>query len=72
MVTALAECSAETERIRAIAQGADRLLQKMAPHPGDACVWCLLEVVRPESSPARASAPRCAEHVEISLVPLTR
>jgi len=61
----------EPERIRAIADGADRLLRKMLPTPGEACVWCLLEVVWPGLARRDIGEAR-RDGVDLMLVPLSR
>lgn len=70
MVTAITEWT-EPDRIEAITASAERLLRKMAPNPGEACVWCLLEVVWP-GLPRKVIEPAWLNEVRVQLVPLSR
>jgi hypothetical protein len=61
----------EPERLRAIQASTQRLLEKMMPAPGPACVWCLLDVVWPGLA-RKNIGPATSDRIELALVPLSR
>jgi hypothetical protein len=61
----------EPERLRAIEDSTERLLEMMVPPPGPACVWCLLDVVWPGLARSDIAAAK-RDGVELALVPLSR
>lgn len=61
----------EPERLRGIKAATHRLLERMIPPPGDACVWCLLDVVWPGLARQDIEAAN-RERIELAIVPLSR